>query len=104
MPNKQPRKEDVLNILNEYGIPLNKLIGWRPNYEKPKEHMNRLRLITMMGTKGADNDYWPNLGLHPKAWNPKEPRKNLDRNSDDITMIRNITNNQLSLVRTYDGM
>ena len=27
MPNKQPRKEDVLNILYEYGIPLNKLIG-----------------------------------------------------------------------------
>ena len=43
MPNKQPRKEDVLNILNEYGIPLNKLIGWLPNYEKPKEHTNRLR-------------------------------------------------------------
>ena len=71
---QQTTKEDVLNILNEYGIPLNKLIGWRPNYEKPKEHMNRLRLITMMGSKGTDNDYRPNLGLHPNAWNPKEPR------------------------------
>ena len=43
MPKKQPRKEDVLNILNEYDIPLNKLIGWLANYEKPKEHANRLR-------------------------------------------------------------
>ena len=94
MPNKQPRKEDILNILNEYGIPLNKLIGWLANYEKPKEHANRLRQFTMMGTKGADNDYW----------NPKEPRKNLDRNLDDITLIRNITNNQLSLGRTQDAM
>ena len=37
------REGDVLNILNEYGIPLNKLIGWLPNYEKPKEHTNKLR-------------------------------------------------------------
>ena len=62
--------------------------------------MNRLRLITMMGSKGTNNDYRPKLGLHPTAWNPKEPRKNLDRNLDDITLIRNITNNQLSLGRT----
>ena len=80
MPNKQPRKEDVLNILNEYGIPLNKLIGWRPNYEKQKEHMNRLRLITMMGSKGTDNDYRPNLGLHQKLWKPKGLTTNIYRN------------------------
>ena len=54
----------------------------------------------MMGSKGTDNDYRPNLGLLPTALNPKEPRKNLDRNLDDITLIRNITNNQLSLGRT----
>ena len=46
-------KENTLNKLKEEdarkhstkedGVPLNKLIGWRPNYEKPKEHTNKLR-------------------------------------------------------------
>ena len=35
MPENNTSKED--------GVPLNKLIGWHPNYEKPKEHTNRLR-------------------------------------------------------------
>ena len=42
-PEKNSRKEDVLNIHKELFIPLNKLIGWCPNYEKPKEYMNKLR-------------------------------------------------------------
>ena len=51
----------------------------------------------MMGKKGTKIEYRSNLGLHLNAWIPKELRANLGRNYGDITMMRNITNNQLSL-------
>ena len=58
----------------------------------------------MMGKKGTKIEYRPNLGLHPNAWIPKELRANLGRNYGDITMMRNITKNQLSLGGTSNGM
>ena len=51
----------------------------------------------MKGKKGMKIEYRPNLGLHPNAWIPKELRANLGRNYGDITMMRNITNNQLNI-------
>ena len=51
----------------------------------------------MMGIKGTEIEYRPNLGFHPNAWIPNELRANLGRNYSDITMMRNITNNQQSL-------
>ena len=43
MPENNKRKEDVLNILKEYGVPLKKFLGWCSNDEKQNEHMNKLR-------------------------------------------------------------
>ena len=51
----------------------------------------------MMRKKGTKIEYRPNLGLHPNAWIPKELIANLGRNYGDITMMRNTTNNQLSI-------
>ena len=49
---------------------------------------------------GKLNERTMNIGLHRIVWNRKGLRTNLYRNWDDITMMRNIRNNQLSLGRT----
>ena len=43
MPERTSRKEDILNILKEWGVPLNKFIGRCSSDEKQKEHMNKLQ-------------------------------------------------------------
>ena len=43
MPENNKRKEDVLNILKEYGVPLKKFLGWCSNDEKQNEHTNKLQ-------------------------------------------------------------
>ena len=44
--------------LKEWGISLNKLIGWSPDYEKPKEHTNKLKVHN----DGKPNEQKKNIG------------------------------------------